>query len=53
MQKTEEDKHDANGKGGGCDDRHEEIAVETPNGACGIVRRIGIGESQFSHGESG
>jgi hypothetical protein len=30
MQEAEQDKHDANGKGGGSDDRHEEIAVEAP-----------------------
>jgi hypothetical protein len=52
MKETEQDQDHLDGEGGRGDDGHKEIAVETPNRSGGIIRGIGVCESQFVHGWS-
>jgi len=45
VEEAEQNQDDANGKGGGRNDGHEEIAVESKGRSGGIIRRVGVGES--------
>jgi hypothetical protein len=49
VEEAEQNQDHADGKGSGSNDGHEEIAVESKGRSGGIIRRVGVGESQVVH----